>query len=128
MYVFWNVMAYVLQYYVISSVFAENTPMHLTYLHPDILANMKNRFGEGKQVWGKIGEDIELSCSAHGQPTPVLSWIKNGVTLNTDSSTLKISSATMEDSGIYECWANNTHGEEYMPFYVNITSRLPNYR
>ena len=75
-------------------------------------------------MWRSVGESITLSsCAAHGHPTPEIAWMKDGVILNTDSDTLDITdSATVEDSGVYECWANNTHGEEYMPYYVNVTS------
>ena len=87
---------------------------------------MKNRNNKERQIWRSVGESITLSsCSAHGHPTPEIAWMKDGVILNTDSDTLEITdSATVEDSGVYECWANNTHGEEYMPYHVNITSGL----
>ena len=86
------------------------------------LAKMKDRFSKGRQIWRSIGDNIVLKCAAYGQPKPVISWMKDGEILKTDSDTIEINSATVEDSGVYECWANNTHGAEYMPFHVNITS------
>ena len=85
---------------------------------------MKNRINIERQMWRSVGESITLSsCAAHGHPTPEIAWMKDGEIFNTDSDTLDITdSATVEDSGVYECWANNTHGEEYMPYYVNVTS------
>ena len=87
------------------------------------LAKMKDRFNKGRQMWRSVGENIVLkSCAAYGQPTAAISWRKDGQILKTDSDTIEINSATVEDSGVYECWANNTHGAEYMPFHLNITS------
>ena len=90
---------------------------------------MKDRFSNGRQIWRSIGENIVLqSCAAYGRPTPSTSWMKDGKILKTNSNAIEVNSATVQDSGVYECWANNTHGAEYMLFHVNITSECNDYQ
>lgn len=79
---------------------------------PEIKEREKSR-----DIWHKEGSALTLSCEAYGYPTPVISWLRDGILVKNNSNTLQIN-----QSGIYECWANNTHGRKYKPINVEITS------
>ena len=68
-----------------------------------------------REIWQK---EVTLNCAAHGYPTPVLSWWKDNVVISNSDK------LTVNKSGIYECWANNTHGEDFKPIHVSITSEV----
>uniref|UniRef100_A0A3Q1FC05 Ig-like domain-containing protein n=1 Tax=Acanthochromis polyacanthus TaxID=80966 RepID=A0A3Q1FC05_9TELE len=64
------------------------------------------------------GNVASLLCIADGTPTPIISWLKDGVTLAPDrhlillnlNTTLQIPQARVNDTGRYTCMANNTAG------------------
>jgi len=63
-----------------------------------------------------IRQMVQLSCNVSGWPTPHVSWTKDGKDLvpsshiNMDAHRLVITEATVRDSGIYQCWAENIAG------------------
>ncbi|KAM6944598.1 hemicentin-1 [Lycodopsis pacificus] len=73
-------------------------------------------------VSAPMGEELTLECRATGIPTPRLSWLKDGVTLDgsdarhitvtSDGSTLTLLRLTPEDSGTYTCLAVSPAGQE----------------
>jgi len=69
-------------------------------------------------------QTVQLSCNVSGWPTPSVSWTKNGEDvvpssrINIDGHRLVIRQATLLDSGIYQCWAENVAG------YVALTARV----
>ncbi|XP_015116835.1 tyrosine-protein phosphatase Lar isoform X1 [Diachasma alloeum] len=86
----------------------------------------------------EMGHNALLSCTAVGSPTPIISWIRNMVPINTsnpryvvlDSSALQIEASEVEDQGQYECVANNTAGTEYsgaIQLYVRVRRLSPNF-
>ncbi|XP_012280177.1 Down syndrome cell adhesion molecule-like protein Dscam2 [Orussus abietinus] len=67
-----------------------------------------------------LGKDTEFTCTVTGQPTPVISWAKDGHLLREGSSgrikiqkgvipTLHISSITRDNKGMYQCFAKNDY-------------------
>ncbi|XP_039476218.1 hemicentin-1 [Oreochromis aureus] len=74
------------------------------------------------EVSAPRGEELILECRANGIPTPRLSWLKDGVTLEgsdarhiavtSDGSTLTLLRLSPEDSGTYTCLAVNSAGQE----------------
>ncbi|XP_031846326.1 cell adhesion molecule Dscam2 isoform X2 [Nomia melanderi] len=67
-----------------------------------------------------LGKDAEFQCSVTGQPTPTISWTKDGLPVResasgrnkitgTDGSTLHISSIVRDDKGMYQCFAHNDY-------------------
>ena len=61
------------------------------------------------------GENVTLSCNATGNPTPSLSWTKDGsamhsprISLSLDNKKLTIANVNRDDSGDYQCVANNS--------------------
>ncbi|XP_011315054.1 tyrosine-protein phosphatase Lar isoform X2 [Fopius arisanus] len=86
----------------------------------------------------EMGHNALLSCTAIGSPTPIISWIRNMVPINTsnpryvvlDSGALQIEASEIEDQGQYECVANNTVGTEYsgvIQLYVRVRRLPPNF-
>lgn len=75
-----------------------------------------------------VGSDLVFSCTATGLPKPNITWIKNNdpnvtkanprfkTILDLDDtkchSVLLITNATKEDAGTYQCFVNNSAGEE----------------
>ncbi|XP_071607415.1 hemicentin-1 isoform X1 [Heliangelus exortis] len=77
-----------------------------------------------------LGESTQLVCNAHGVPTPVVHWLKDGKPLASDDlqrarvtpdgSTLNIFKALSSDTGKYTCVATNPAGEEDRIFNLNV--------
>ncbi|XP_037110368.1 contactin-1a [Syngnathus acus] len=55
-----------------------------------------------------LGSAYTMSCLASGKPKPNVRWLKNGEPL--DREVMAFSSLTFEDSGMYQCIAENPHG------------------
>ena len=93
---------------------------YLFYSHS--VAGMAPRIQEPPQdITVSIGQMVQLSCSATGDPTPTIQWFLNGITellSNADltvtsiggSSNLTIHSIQASDAAIYECRAENSAG------------------
>ena len=76
-------------------------------------------------IWAEENTvQILLTCEANGYPTPVLSWVRKNETLPSVTSTLELTSLEANDSGEYECWANNTHGLDVKVVDLVVTSNL----
>ncbi|POI31291.1 hypothetical protein CIB84_004958, partial [Bambusicola thoracicus] len=63
-----------------------------------------------------VGSTVLLQCTAHGIPPPALSWLHNAAPLRLSprhfllGSSLQIRAVTMQDSGVYQCMADNGVG------------------
>lgn len=66
----------------------------------------------------RSGETVKMHCKAHGTPEPVLTWFKNGASLqpnekisfNDDFSEVVIQKVSTGDSGLYTCMAQSILG------------------
>jgi hypothetical protein len=70
-------------------------------------------------------EELELKCSIHGKPTPVVHWLKNGDQINPNEymqivggHNLKILGLLPSDAGMFQCIGTNPAGS------VQAASRL----
>ena len=66
---------------------------------------------EAKNVW--IGEVLSLFCNATGNPSPNITWTKEGNNehLGTGETLVITNSTTKSDGGVYRCTVNNGIGD-----------------
>ncbi|XP_058808708.1 neogenin-like isoform X3 [Phymastichus coffea] len=62
-------------------------------------------------------QDLEFECEVYGQPTPVVTWLKNGERIQlsnywqlTNGYNLRINGLLSIDAGIFQCMAKNSAG------------------
>ncbi|XP_070256215.1 cell adhesion molecule-related/down-regulated by oncogenes isoform X1 [Myotis yumanensis] len=71
-----------------------------------------------------LGATVQFTCEVHGNPSPNRTWFHNAQPIHpsprylTAENGLKISGVTMEDSGLYQCVADNGIG------FMQSTGRL----
>ncbi|XP_004689173.1 PREDICTED: cell adhesion molecule-related/down-regulated by oncogenes [Condylura cristata] len=71
-----------------------------------------------------LGATVLFTCDIHGNPAPNRTWLHNALPIQlsprhlTAGDVLKISDVTMEDSGLYQCVADNGIG------FMQSTGRL----
>uniref|UniRef100_A0A8B9L3H4 Contactin 1b n=1 Tax=Astyanax mexicanus TaxID=7994 RepID=A0A8B9L3H4_ASTMX len=70
-----------------------------------------------------VGSELTLSCTAVGKPLPWIRWLKDGYSVRE----LKFSSLTFEDSGMYQCIAENTWGTIYASAELRVVSCAPTF-
>ncbi|XP_048866322.1 contactin 1b isoform X1 [Brienomyrus brachyistius] len=70
-----------------------------------------------------IGSELTLSCVATGRPEPYIRWLKNGYSYG--KGELKFSTLTFEDSGMYQCIAENRHGSIYANAELRVIACPP---
>lgn len=83
-----------------------------------------------------INTPLVLECPAIGIPMPQVKWFKNGKPLDLlsnphikilkvkDGRPLKIMAAQVNDTGIYECRAENEAGTDKISYNVNVHGKL----
>ena len=67
-----------------------------------------------------VGESVTLLCSAIGLPEPQLSWYKNNELYRDSGSSLVIPSASMADTGVYTCSAQNMVGSASVKYRLVV--------
>lgn len=80
-----------------------------------------------KDVIVNVADDISLACVARGNPTPVITWIKdeirvtngNRFTVQT-SGELSVREAGRNDEGNYQCVAKNDYGSDVKTVRVTV--------
>ncbi|VDM60010.1 unnamed protein product [Angiostrongylus costaricensis] len=75
------------------------------------------------------GELARIECLAEGYPTPVISWLRNGIRVETgvqgvryiaEGKILTVIEARSSDSGIYVCSATNEAGSEQQAYTLEV--------
>ncbi|KAK6317847.1 hypothetical protein J4Q44_G00111380 [Coregonus suidteri] len=72
-----------------------------------------------------ISSDYTMSCEASGKPKPHVHWLKNSHSY--DKHDLKFSGLTFEDSGMYQCIAENRHGVIYADAELRVIACAPTF-
>ncbi|KAK7105822.1 hypothetical protein V1264_017154 [Littorina saxatilis] len=77
-----------------------------------------------------ISDALRLNCSATGDPTPRIEWLKDGRPVVSTAGGVEVSSVGVEDAGNYSCVANNTQGSATASavvtvFYGPVFTRRP---
>ncbi|XP_064157905.1 protein turtle homolog B isoform X2 [Anguilla rostrata] len=95
-----------------ADTFQNGSWVHLTVNAPPTFTDTPPQYVEAKE-----GGSITLSCTAFGNPKPVVSWLREGETL-VDSEKYKVSDGSVtvrsihrEDRGAYTCRAHSVQGE-----------------
>ncbi|XP_069759212.1 contactin-1-like isoform X2 [Narcine bancroftii] len=94
---------------------------HPYWIHPinDTIEDI-----EGELIW---------PCEAGGKPQPTYRWFRNGEVIyggryRINKGELRISRLTLEDSGMYQCMAENKHGCLYSNAELKVLALAPDFR
>uniref|UniRef100_A0A8C4LJB9 Contactin-2 n=1 Tax=Equus asinus asinus TaxID=83772 RepID=A0A8C4LJB9_EQUAS len=74
-----------------------------------------------------IGSNLRWSCAAAGKPRPTVRWLRNGEPLVL-AGDLRLSKLSLEDSGMYQCVAENKHGTVYASAELAVQALAPDFR
>lgn len=66
------------------------------------------------------GTPHTLTCTATGQPLPLITWSHGGVILSTQGSLSIQPSVHRSDSGVYTCTATNTAGSDSVDITLDV--------
>nr|XP_061826414.1 contactin-1a-like isoform X3 [Nerophis lumbriciformis] len=73
-----------------------------------------------------LGSDYTMSCSARGKPEPRIRWMKNGEPL--EQKEMRFVSLRFEDSGMYQCIAENHHGVIFATAELRVFACAPTFQ
>uniref|UniRef100_A0A4W3JWJ6 Uncharacterized protein n=1 Tax=Callorhinchus milii TaxID=7868 RepID=A0A4W3JWJ6_CALMI len=81
-----------------------------------------------RDISADVGQDVEIPCSAQGEPHPTVTWTKDGVQITesgkfhiNSEGTLGIRDIGQADQGRYECAARNTIGQATTNMLLSVT-------
>ncbi|XP_031551360.1 hemicentin-1-like [Actinia tenebrosa] len=69
------------------------------------------------------GDDVQLVCSANGDPPPDMMWIRNG-SIRGMGSTLEINGVSKSDGGKYTFLSNNSLGYQVENIFVTVKLKI----
>ncbi|OXB67185.1 hypothetical protein ASZ78_015826 [Callipepla squamata] len=81
-----------------------------------------------------IGSNLRWSCVASGKPRPAVRWLRDGQPLASQNrievsgGELRFSKLVLEDSGMYQCVAENKHGTVYASAELTVQALAPDFR
>ncbi|XP_037680856.1 contactin-2 isoform X2 [Choloepus didactylus] len=81
-----------------------------------------------------IGSNLRWGCAAAGKPRPTVRWLRNGEPLASQNRVevlagdLRFSKLSLEDSGMYQCVAENKHGTIYASAELAVQALPPDFR
>jgi hypothetical protein len=70
-----------------------------------------------------VGENLNLLCEVSGEPSPRVSWEKDGALIS-DYKIIQIENITRENAGQYKCIAENSHSTVGKSIFVDV-AHLP---
>ncbi|XP_015197892.1 contactin-2 isoform X1 [Lepisosteus oculatus] len=82
----------------------------------------------------EISSELRWSCAAAGKPRPSIRWLRNGQPLasqdriEVNAGQLRFSNLSLEDSGMYQCVAENKHGTIYANAELKVQVQAPDFR
>ncbi|KAA0707726.1 Contactin-2 Axonal glycoprotein TAG-1 [Triplophysa tibetana] len=99
----------------------------------------------------EISSELQWSCAAAGKPRPTIRWLRNGQALSTqpvvnwrririftlvfmqdrvevNNGRLRIGNLALDDSGMYQCVAENKHGTIYSNAELRVQVQAPDFR
>ncbi|KAB0391755.1 hypothetical protein E2I00_005187 [Balaenoptera physalus] len=81
-----------------------------------------------------IGSNLHWECAAAGKPRPTVRWLRDGDPLASQARVevlagdLRFSKLSLEDSGMYQCVAENKHGTIYASAELAVQALAPDFR
>ncbi|XP_069489234.1 contactin-2 [Ambystoma mexicanum] len=81
-----------------------------------------------------IGSNLHWSCAAAGKPRPTTRWLRNGQPLTSQerisvkNGEIRFSKLTLQESGMYQCIAENKHGIIYSSAELAVQALAPDFR
>uniref|UniRef100_A0A8C4RTY0 Peroxidasin like n=1 Tax=Erpetoichthys calabaricus TaxID=27687 RepID=A0A8C4RTY0_ERPCA len=82
---------------------------------------------EPQDVVSEVGQDVQIPCSAQGEPHPVITWMKEGVQITesgkfqlSPEGSLTIQDVGQADGGKYECVARNAIGQSVSAMVLKV--------
>nr|KAF6290439.1 contactin 2 [Myotis myotis] len=78
-----------------------------------------------------IGSSLRWGCAAAGKPRPTVRWLRNGEPLASQTRVevlagdLRFSKLSLDDSGMYQCVAENKHGTIYASAELAVQGKGP---
>ncbi|XP_041852368.1 contactin-1a [Melanotaenia boesemani] len=72
-----------------------------------------------------LHSDYTMSCIASGIPKPLIRWLKNGKPI--DRKEMRFRRLTFDDSGMYQCIAENRHGVIYANAELRVFACAPTF-
>uniref|UniRef100_G1P8I9 Contactin-2 n=1 Tax=Myotis lucifugus TaxID=59463 RepID=G1P8I9_MYOLU len=81
-----------------------------------------------------IGSSLRWGCAAAGKPRPTVRWLRNGEPLASQTRVevlagdLRFSKLSLDDSGMYQCVAENKHGTIYASAELAVQALAPDFR
>ncbi|XP_064821899.1 contactin-2-like [Oncorhynchus masou masou] len=82
----------------------------------------------------EISSELHWTCVAAGKPRPSIRWLRNGQPLSTqdrvevNGGRLKVINLALEDSGMYQCVAENKHDTIYSNAELRVQVQAPDFR
>ncbi|CAJ1056293.1 contactin-1a-like isoform X3 [Xyrichtys novacula] len=74
----------------------------------------------------ELNSEYTMSCVASGKPKPHIRWLKDGEL--TDRKEMRFSSLSFQDSGMYQCIAENPHGVIYANAELRVFACAPTFK
>uniref|UniRef100_A0A3B3SFI3 Contactin 1b n=1 Tax=Paramormyrops kingsleyae TaxID=1676925 RepID=A0A3B3SFI3_9TELE len=109
-------------YYECEALNSKGKDWHKAYLYVEAAPEWAAHINDTEK---DIGSELTLSCVANARPEPYIRWLKNGYSYG--KGELKFSSLTFEDSGMYQCIAENRHGSIYANAELRVIACPPTF-
>uniref|UniRef100_A0A7N4V1Q0 Contactin 3 n=1 Tax=Sarcophilus harrisii TaxID=9305 RepID=A0A7N4V1Q0_SARHA len=75
-----------------------------------------------KDVEAAVEDNLYWECRASGKPKPSYRWLKNG-----DGLVIEVNFLNVNDSGMYQCIAENKHGLIYSSAELKVVASAPDF-
>ncbi|XP_056091364.1 contactin-1a [Rhinichthys klamathensis goyatoka] len=96
---------------------------HRTHLHVEGAPEWVEKIRSSER---DIGGDYIMSCVSSGKPKPHVHFLKNG-RMHAKNHELRFTDLAFEDSGMYQCIAENRHGVIYANAELRVFAGAPSF-